>query len=79
MIRQNFLKSVTDNIPIIDTNTRGGWKALNGGNGMRFHFPDMETQQPRLYRVVAWARQQVIHVVTVIVCCKNADTVDPAS
>ena len=48
MIRQSFLKNVTDNIQIIDTDKRGGWKALTGGNGMRFHFPDMETQQPRL-------------------------------
>jgi hypothetical protein len=52
MIRQSFLKSVTDNIQIIDTDKRGGWKALTGGNGMRFHFPDMETQQPRLYRLI---------------------------
>ena len=52
MIRQSFLKNVTDNIQIIDTDKRGGWKALTGGNGMRFHFPDMETQQPRLYRLI---------------------------
>jgi hypothetical protein len=52
MIRQNFLKSITDNIPIINTGTRGGWKSLTGGKGKRFHFPDMESQQPRLYDLI---------------------------
>jgi len=55
MIRENFLKTMTYNVPIINAGTRSGWKPLTGGKGKRFHFPDMKTQQPRLYESIKMA------------------------
>jgi len=43
---------MTENIPMINTGTHGGWKSLTGGNGNRFYFPDMKTKQPRLYELI---------------------------